>query len=440
MEKESVPASISTPDKDVPAEIPDAPASVNPPVDSAQPAQDAPKLSKRERKRQALREVWKDRKKEEKQKKKARLEQKRKQWAEEEARMTPEEREAQIAKRRERAERRRLNAGPDPNAVRIVIDCSYDPEQTEKEARSLGQQVMYAYAVNKNAEKPVRMYVTSYGGHSPHVIHELDPTKVYIIGGMVDHNRMKVGMSVCITLGVSMTGGMVDHNRMKVGMSVSPWVGIIGGMVDHEVCLSGRTFRDATALGIETAALPLREFMEFTSRDVLAVNHVFEILQTYNDTHQWPAALQRAMPNRKNAVLKTASGVAPALRHPRTRAVPAPLESPRPCAIPALERSRPCAIPVLERSRPCPRAVPALRQPCPRAVPPCAIPPRAVPALRHPCPRVAPALRHAVALRTPYSSGPCAPLPDDPYGGNPYPYRRYGRKPVGYTRFTTGGT
>lgn len=44
--------------------------------------------------------------------------------------------------------------------ARVVVDCGFDDQMTEKELKSLGQQVMYVYASNKRAPSPCTIYLT----------------------------------------------------------------------------------------------------------------------------------------------------------------------------------------------------------------------------------------------------------------------------------------
>jgi tRNA (guanine9-N1)-methyltransferase len=99
------------------------------------------------------------------------------------------------------------------------------------------------------------VYLTS---DSPNEIQTLDPQKVYIIGGLVDHNRLK-----------------------------------------------GITFQKAQTEGIATARLPIDHFFVMKTRKVLTVNQVLEILLAYaSGSHNWEEALLNVIPKRKGAQLK----------------------------------------------------------------------------------------------------------------------------------------
>ncbi|KAJ4937175.1 hypothetical protein JOQ06_001756 [Pogonophryne albipinna] len=96
------------------------------------------------------------------------------------------------------------------------------------------------------------VYLTS---DSPNILEEMDPTKAYVIGGLVDHNHHK-----------------------------------------------GITFEKAKELGIDHAQLPLSSFVKMNSRKVLAVNHVCEIILAYLEKGSWKEAFFTVLPQRKGAV------------------------------------------------------------------------------------------------------------------------------------------
>ena len=75
------------------------------------------------------------------------------------------------------------------------------------------------------------VYLTS---EAEDVLREIEPDTVYVIGGIVDHNRLK-----------------------------------------------GLTHREATARGVRTARLPLAETVDMASRKVLTINHCYEVLLAY---------------------------------------------------------------------------------------------------------------------------------------------------------------
>ncbi|KAG2492323.1 hypothetical protein HYH03_009274 [Edaphochlamys debaryana] len=224
---------------------------------------------------------------------------------EEEKATMREERAARLAafKEQERLVKERmkqsLEAGP-----RVIIDLDWEDKMTEADTRHLMQQLHFSYAANKHVEKPVHMMLTSFKGgiaatatkmisgiDNWHVtrteqhyselfaapeqrqqlvyltadseveLEELDPAKVYIIGGMVDHNRYK---------------GLCEGS--------------------------------ARAAGIATARLPISKHVQLASRAVLTVNHVFQILAEWYNRRDWAAVLDAVLPMRKRAEYQQQQG------------------------------------------------------------------------------------------------------------------------------------
>ncbi|GMF16796.1 unnamed protein product [Phytophthora lilii] len=200
--------------------------------------EDAAKLSKRAMRKEKRRMQWEERKANKKLK---RQEQQRAKKASGEI-PQPKEldmSEEAVLRRKERASAKReafLMAAEE--GVKVVIDCQFEKKMTEKEKKSLSQQIM---SVTLIVFKPVQFAGTSKSymdlfkkeslvyltADSPNTITKLSRDKVYIIGGIVDRNRLK-----------------------------------------------GITYEKAVEQGIETAKLPLDAVVEMGSATrVLTVNH-----------------------------------------------------------------------------------------------------------------------------------------------------------------------
>ena len=87
---------------------------------------------------------------------------------------------------------------------------------------------------------------------SPNTIETLDPSKIYIIGGIVDRNRYK-----------------------------------------------NLTLNRATEHGVATAKLPIGNIIQLYSSPVLTVNHVMGMLIKYGETRDWRVAVESVVPQRK---------------------------------------------------------------------------------------------------------------------------------------------
>ncbi|KAI8524889.1 hypothetical protein RHMOL_Rhmol13G0184500 [Rhododendron molle] len=87
---------------------------------------------------------------------------------------------------------------------------------------------------------------------SENILEELDPRKIYIVGGLVERNR---------------------------------WKGI--------------TMKKAKEQGIKTAKLPIGNYMKMSGSKVLTVNQVIEILLKFLETRDWKTSFFKVIPQRK---------------------------------------------------------------------------------------------------------------------------------------------
>lgn len=267
----------------------------------------APKLSKNAMKRLAKAERLKAKWKQTREKKK---EEKRKRKEEAAAAGTTGTEDGADAPKKKKPKGRswkEVESGGGKPSGTIAIDLGFCDLMTEKESRSLMNQICYSYGANgreitgieygqDQLPKFFEISVTSFAGkiepfikrfigvenwrhltwerrhftevfekeklvyltsESDVALTEIDPGKVYVIGGLVDHNRLK-----------------------------------------------GITHADAVKRGLATARLPIGEFLEMNSRKVLAVNHVFEIMLAFVTHGDWGRAIEDVLPQRKEAHLK----------------------------------------------------------------------------------------------------------------------------------------
>lgn len=79
---------------------------------------------------------------------------------------------------------------------------------------------------------------------------------------------------------------------------------VIGGIVDRNR-LKGVTYHKACSHKIRTAKLPIKEWFTMSATHILTVNHVFEIMLNFQETRSWIEAMNMVLPKRKEAKLIT---------------------------------------------------------------------------------------------------------------------------------------
>lgn len=109
----------------------------------------------------------------------------------------------------------------------------------------------------EDAEARAHGEVVYLSSDSPHTLTTLRPYSTYVVGGLVDKNRHK-----------------------------------------------GACHAKAARLGMRTARLPIGDYLRMASRQVLATNHVVEIMLRWLETGDWAEAFVRVIPKRKGAELR----------------------------------------------------------------------------------------------------------------------------------------
>ncbi|KAI9355486.1 guanine-1-methyltransferase-domain-containing protein [Pilaira anomala] len=185
--------------------------------------------------------------------------------------------------------------------VGLIIDCGFNDLMTGKELLSFVNQLGYTYGKNRTAPKSMKICLSSVdsvlketfneklpswsswknvnilpenttyldafdkkdlvylSADSDNVIHELEEGKHYIIGGIVDKNRYK---NLC-------------QNK-------------------------------AVDQGIQTARLPISDYIQMATRKVLTVNQVCEIMLKWLELKDWEKAFMDVIPGRKLKDVKPA--------------------------------------------------------------------------------------------------------------------------------------
>ncbi|XP_030050238.1 tRNA methyltransferase 10 homolog B [Microcaecilia unicolor] len=190
------------------------------------------------------------------------------------------------------------HAGP-----RLCIDLSVSDHMTKKEISKLAAQIRRLYGANKRAAKPFWLCVTGLLVHSS--IHEEclrmnDGFSNYLMDTTEEHYFDLFPLERIVYLTPDSKHALEEIDPQKVY--------ILGGLVDENI-QKKLTFQKACEQGLQTARLPIQEYMikdgnmkNFHS-EILAINQVFDVLAMYYKTGSWPEALKAGVPARKGFVL-----------------------------------------------------------------------------------------------------------------------------------------
>ena len=222
--------------------------------------------------------------------------------------------EATAARHRLKAERRRVKRlmqapwSDEAGGLRVAIDIGMESLMSDGELASLATQVMlsYAFVVKRCVAqnwRPLRLALTNTDAAAATLarIHNAasaeigDAWPVEVVGSDFATGLPALCASDAPQIVVLSPDAETPLTTLDPGA-----IYVIGGLVDHNR-YKGLTHERATAAGIETARLPIDEHVQMSQRRVLAVNHVFEILLHFAQGHDWKQAFLHAMPQRRAA-------------------------------------------------------------------------------------------------------------------------------------------
>jgi len=246
-----------------------------------------PTLSKRAQKKLLKRQQWLDTKHErrakEKEKRKRKMEERRKEGGFEESRT---------------ASRKALKHNTMATStckVGVVFDLQFEALMNQRDLGKTLKQVMKCYSLNRRRENPMQLYMTSFTGRVEEDMSKNEGFKNWDMNFRTARYDAALPKDKIVYLSS-------ESEQVLSELEADKYY-VIGGLVDHN-SHKGLCHKEATALGISTARLPIDQFIHLNSRKVLTVNHVFEILAGVSKGKGWKEALIETIPERKGVSAK----------------------------------------------------------------------------------------------------------------------------------------
>ncbi|XP_058683538.1 tRNA methyltransferase 10 homolog B isoform X2 [Poecile atricapillus] len=188
-------------------------------------------------------------------------------------------------------------AGP-----RLCVDLGVGGSMTEKESGRLASQIRRLYGANRRAARPFWLCLTEFAAGTP--IYEQcfrmnDGFAGYLMDTTPESYLDLFPLEAIVYLTPDSENVLEDIDPDKVY--------VLGGLVDESI--HKLTLRRAREQCLQTARLPIREYMVKAPNsrnyhsETLAINQVFDVLSTYYETRSWPAALRAGVSSGKGYVL-----------------------------------------------------------------------------------------------------------------------------------------
>ena len=186
-----------------------------------------------------------------------------------------------------------------PNALphRIAIDLSYSHLMTALEMKCTVKQLLELLRENSTNPTPIQLHLTSYQGCvQDHVTHQRKRLRHENVHLSPYHLTEVFRREQVVYL-----SGDSDNVLHSVDPSL---VYVIGGLVDSRVNIKGASMQAACEAGVRHARLPLTEVIIQQAPRPLPINHIFSILFKFIRTQSWFYAITSSIPHKKILAVK----------------------------------------------------------------------------------------------------------------------------------------
>ncbi|XP_066473022.1 tRNA methyltransferase 10 homolog B [Tiliqua scincoides] len=186
----------------------------------------------------------------------------------------------------------------------LCIDLGMTSHMTKKEISRLAAQIRRLYGSNRKAQKPFWLCLTGFVRNSP--IEEAclrmnDGFSNYLMDVTPESYLDLFPLETIVYLTPDSENALNEVDPQKVY--------ILGGLVDESI-QKRLTFQRAQEQHLQTARLPIQEYMvkNINAKNyhstTLAINQVFDALSTFYETKSWEEALKVAVSAGKGYVLQ----------------------------------------------------------------------------------------------------------------------------------------
>lgn len=292
-----------------------------------------PKLSKNQLKKQRRLERWESGREDRKLKRKEKVKEKKERRREEWAKMPTDENGKRPRPPPSRPPRQ---ATGKQVPITVIFDCDFEELMFDNELKSLGLQITRCYSDNRKANFRAHLALSSFGGKMKERFDGILAKQYTSWKGFqfFEEDFVEVsekakqwmsgpeGGKVLGALKTSVESNSLSEQEQAEAAEEEGEVVylssesdnvlthlkpnstyIIGGLVDKNRH-KGICYKRAVERGIKTAKLPIGEYLEMKSRQVLVTNHVLEIMLKWMEFGDWGKAFMAVMPERKGAKLK----------------------------------------------------------------------------------------------------------------------------------------
>jgi tRNA (guanine9-N1)-methyltransferase len=178
------------------------------------------------------------------------------------------------------------------SAPKVIIDCDFEQHMKDGELNSLVTQFSHFLAQNKKSEHPINIILTGVGPRMDAMLTKRMAYKWNAWLGLIHKETYleKFPQENLVYLTGDSEANMSEFDTTKNY--------IIGGLIDHNK-LKNITLDKAKKEGVMHQRFPMADHIKLKMCPILAVNHVASILLKLNEGCSWAESFKQAIPDRK---------------------------------------------------------------------------------------------------------------------------------------------
>ncbi|CAI5448032.1 unnamed protein product [Caenorhabditis angaria] len=178
---------------------------------------------------------------------------------------------------------------------RIALDMSFDDLMSEKDQKRSVRQINWCYTANRHSAQPFQLHLVGFNGPSRKIYDNVEGAEnqdVFCHDTKLE-DTFKPEEIVYLSAESDNVLETLDDSKVYV----------IGGLVDHNFH-KGLCHKLAVEKKFGHARLPIDEYVHLKTRRVLTINQVYEILVHFSTHGDWEKAFLSIVPGRKGMLTK----------------------------------------------------------------------------------------------------------------------------------------
>ncbi|KAJ3642407.1 hypothetical protein Zmor_025199 [Zophobas morio] len=188
-----------------------------------------------------------------------------------------------------RKQLKKMKMKDSPCKIGVCIDLSFDDLMIDKDMAKTIKQILRVYTANRRADAPMQLSLTSFNGRSKTEMAKHHGYENWDINFCEEDYSQVFPKEKLVYLSSESDNVITELEQDKVY--------IIGGLVDHNFH-KGICYNKAVEQGIAHGQLPINEYFWLNHRKVLTINQVFEILLRVSEGKTFKEAIESILPKR----------------------------------------------------------------------------------------------------------------------------------------------